>query len=139
MQVWWVLITCTLCALPFTIWEFKQQEYSGRYVGERRFLPSRPFCPLLSHATVVLLCADGDVGAAGWVVAGIFVILTLPISIYQVRRTGFSATGSRFMRLLVSPVSSMRAIQHDCSPNACLTMAGWSALDQGLVGHVSVL
>lgn len=108
VQVWWVLITCTLCALPFTIWEFKQQEYSGRYVGERCFFPSR--LPLLSHATVVLLCADGDVGAAGWVVAGIFVILTLPISIYQVRRTGFSATGTRFTQLLVSPVSSMRAI-----------------------------
>ena len=34
-QGWWMLCTATLCALPLTIWEFKNQGFSPHYQGER--------------------------------------------------------------------------------------------------------
>lgn len=32
-QGWWILCTATLCALPLTIWEFKNQGWSPHYQG----------------------------------------------------------------------------------------------------------
>eukprot|EP00878_Enallax_costatus_P003177 GHUV01003377.1.p2 GENE.GHUV01003377.1~~GHUV01003377.1.p2 ORF type:complete len:431 (+),score=84.39 GHUV01003377.1:242-1534(+) len=49
---WWVLCTATFCALPLTIWEFRNQGWSPHYMG--------------------------------WFIGGIFVILTIPIAVYEV-------------------------------------------------------
>lgn len=50
--VWWVLCTATLCALPLTIWEFRNHDWSPHYMA--------------------------------WFIAGMFVIITVPISVYEV-------------------------------------------------------
>lgn len=47
-QVWWVLCTATFCALPLTIWEFKNQGFSPHYQGAACSAASRKL--LRQHA-----------------------------------------------------------------------------------------
>jgi hypothetical protein len=107
-QGWWILCTATLCALPLTIWEFKNQGFSPHYQGAR--VSSAAKGP--RRHVAVAGPAGGRGGAptrrapagkaplaplpptrpphharprAAWFVAGIFVIMTIPIAVYEVR------------------------------------------------------
>ena len=55
-QGWWMLCTATLCALPLTIWEFKNQGFSPHYQGEGSGEGER------SHATAEAM----PEGEGGW-------------------------------------------------------------------------
>lgn len=77
---WWVLCTATFCALPLTIWEFKNQGWSPHYQG-------KPFDPSTSSEQndLGMLTGCHGAGCAAWFIGGIFVILTIPIAVYEVR------------------------------------------------------
>jgi hypothetical protein len=80
-QIWWILSSATLCALPLTIWEFRKQGYDTHYMGEptgtcRDAQLPAPAPPGLT----VRFCTV----PAAWFIGGIFVIITVPISIYEV-------------------------------------------------------
>lgn len=57
---WWLLCTATLCALPLTIWEFKNQGWSPHYQGMRKLTAPRSAAVHIVHLRdlpVFLLCA----------------------------------------------------------------------------------
>ena len=49
LQGWWILCTATLCALPLTIWEFKNQGWSPHYQGAHRFGHASMLVPGSAH------------------------------------------------------------------------------------------
>jgi hypothetical protein len=100
MQVWWVLCTATLCALPLTIWEFRNHGWSPHYQGTDACTSSsawrmfvgwlRSLTPVVcvwhrnrSHPKQCLFC---PARRTAWFIGGLFVILTVPVSVYEVRR-----------------------------------------------------
>lgn len=77
VQIWWLLVTLVLASVPYTLWEFKEHDYSLKFIGVLSGISS-PAC------TAKRQLRDTCYMDAGWTMSGIFVLLTIPVTVYQV-------------------------------------------------------